>query len=493
MAATTSPAPRALIPSPRDEVFWSRPALVAEESRVFEICNGCRLCFNLCPSFPALFDAVDALDPTAVLTGEAPPTPSQAPDALGNHAHATEHAAPPRADVLGQHDALKALPASVNQKVVDLCYQCKLCDPICPYTPPHEFAVDFPRLMLRHKALDAREHGVKLQDRVLGDPDLVGKLGTLAPAIANFGAGIKANRVVMEMVAGIHRDRQLPTFASQTFRDWFIARNPSQPAPAAITGPKVVLFYTCSVQWNEPQVGRAAVEVLEHNGITVYCPEMRCCGMPALDGGDVARATDWARFNLDVLLPYVQAGCDVVSPGPTCSYMIKKEWAEYTGLPAAAAVAERAFDLMEYLSNLRKKQLLRADYSTEVGKVGYHLPCHLKVQKIGYRSRDILKALPGAEITMVNKCSCMDGTWGMKKEYYDLSKKGASELMDGLAASQAPRFSSDCLIAKLQIEEGSGKKVLHPIEIMWQAYGGTDATPLPKLPALVVPPPEPTE
>lgn len=475
------------IPSPRDDSFWSRPALEAEEKRVFEICNGCRLCFNLCPSFPRLFNAIDALDPTEVLTGQVAAARAEV-DKLGNHAHATGvdalHAAEPRADIHGQAEALEKLPLSVHHEVVELCYQCKLCDPICPYTPPHEFAVDFPRLMLRHKAIHAREHGVSVQDRVLGDPDLVGKLGTMVPTLANLGGEIKANRILMEWVAGIHRDRQLPTFASQTFREWFLLRNPNQPAPAEVKGPKVVLFYTCSVQWNEPQVGRAAVEVLEHNGLTVYCPDFRCCGMPALDGGDVARATDWARHNLELLLPFVNAGCDVVSPGPTCSYMIKKEWAEYTGSEAATTVGAKAWDLMEFLYNLRKEGRLREEYSTDVGAVGYHLPCHLKVQKIGYRSRDMLKKLPGATITMVDKCSCMDGTWGMKKEYYNLSKEGASALLEGLAKSEAPRFSSDCLIAKLQIEEGSGKKVLHPIEIMWQAYGGKEGVSIPILPAV---------
>lgn len=470
------------IPSPRDPQYWSREALIAEEKRVFEICNGCRLCFNLCPSFPALFDAVDALD-----TSNAAPAAPRAPvevDALGNHAHATggDHAAPVQADVLGQAEALEKVPLSVHQQVVDLCYQCKLCDPICPYTPPHEFAVDFPRLMLRHKAIDAKEHGVKLQDRVLGDPDLVGKLGTILPSVANWGSSLKANRVLMEWTAGIHRDRQLPKFATQTFLDWFRARHPSQPPPEQVSGPKVVLFYTCSVQWNEPQVGRAAVEVLEHSGVTVYCPEMRCCGMPALDGGDVPRATSWAEQNLAVLEPYVKAGCDVVSPGPTCSFMIKKEWHDYTGSEAAKTVGGKAWDLMEYLFNLRKQGRLREDYSVEVGSVGYHLPCHLKVQKIGFRSRDLLKKLPGATVTLVDKCSCMDGTWGMKKEYYELSKKGAAPLLETMGKSDT--LSSDCLIAKLQIEEGTGKPTVHPIELMWKALGGTADKPVPPLPPL---------
>ncbi len=477
------------IPTPRDPEFWDRSALVAEEKRVFEICNGCRLCWNLCPSFPKLFDAIDAFDTSPALVAG----PSIAVDALGNHAAATEHAhaAPPRADIHGQAEALEKVPLSVHQEVVDLCYQCKLCDPICPYTPPHEFGVDFPRLMLRHKAIDAKEHGVKLQDRVLGDPDLVGKLGTLWPALANLGATLRLNRIAMEKVAGIHRDRKLPTFASETFLEWFGKRHPTPADPARVEGTKVVLFYTCSVQWNEPQVGRAAVEVLEHNGITVFAPSFRCCGMPALDGGDVPRATDWARHNVEILLPYVQAGCDIVSPGPTCSFMMKKEWKDYLGTDAAAAVAARSFDLMEYLFNLRKQGKIHEDYPAEVGAVGYHLACHLKVQKIGYRSRDILKKLPGADVTMVDKCSCMDGTWGMKTEFYALSKEGAKPLLAGLTAKKPATLASDCLIAKLQIEENTGQKVVHPIELMWKAYGGTETSPLKPRPALVPPPEEP--
>jgi Fe-S oxidoreductase len=224
------------IPSPREDIYWSREALVAEEKRVFEICNGCRLCWNLCPSFPALFNAVDALDTSPPIEA---PKQSIAVDAHGNHAALADapHAAAPRADILGQAEALERLPQQVFQEVVDLCYQCKLCDPICPYVPPHEFAVDFPRLMLRHKAIDAKEKGVSLQDRVLGDPDMVGKLGTLLPGIANFGAKVKVNRMMMEVALGIHRNRQLPTFASETFLEWFAKRHPPPPPPKNRPGP----------------------------------------------------------------------------------------------------------------------------------------------------------------------------------------------------------------------------------------------------------------
>lgn len=459
------------IPTPRDDIYWSREALIAEEKRVFEICNGCRLCWNLCPSFPALFEAVDALDTTREATEQAVAARADRGE-LEEHVAAAEHAAAGRpGDVMGQAEALERLPLAVHQQVVDLCYQCKLCDPICPYVPPHEFGVDFPRLMLRHKAIDAREKGVPLQDRVLGDPDLVGALGTLVPDLANWATNIAANRIAMEKTIGIHRERQLPKFADETFRSWFARHHATQPAPRSVPGRKVVLFYTCSVQWNEPQVGRAAVEVLEHNGITVYAPEFKCCGMPALDGGDVPRATEWARHNVEVLKPYIEAGCDVVSPGPTCSYMLKKEWHDYLGSEEAKAVGARSFDLMEYLWSVRKAGEWKEDYAEQAGSIGYHLPCHLKVQKIGYKSRDFLKKLPGAEVKLIDRCSCMDGTWGMKTEYYTLSKQGAAKLIEDLSIGKPDRLVSDCLIAKLQIEEGTRQQVVHPIEVVRAAYG----------------------
>jgi len=456
------------IPTPRDPEYWDEAALLAEEKRVFEICNGCRLCWNLCPSFPALFDAIDALDTAD--EGEVSEDEKVAMDAHGNHDF-SGHVPTTRDDIMGQADALEQLPLSVHEEVVDLCYQCKLCDPICPFTPPHEFAVDFPRLMLRHKAVHARKHGVTTQDNWLGDPERIGRLGTMVPTFANAGSGLYLNRIVMEKIIGIHRDRQLPTFATQTFLDWFRARHPTQPKPSEVTGKKVVLFYTCSVQWNEPQVGRAAVEVLEHNGFTVFAPEMKCCGMPALDGGDVDRATEWAKHNVAHLMPYVEAGCDILSPGPTCSFMLKQEYGDYLGTPEAVAVSECSYDLMEYLHKVRKAGELKEDFENEVGEIGYHLPCHLKIQKIGFRSRDMLKKLPGAKVKLVDKCSCMDGTWGMKTQHYERSKEWAQPLLEGLTKDAPPTLSSDCLIAKLQIEEGTGQKVVHPIEILRDAYG----------------------
>lgn len=452
-----------LIPTPRDDVYWDAEALLKEEKRVFEVCNGCRLCFNLCPSFPFLFERVDSMDTEEEAVA---PASASADGAVLGEGH---HTAAVRGDVLGQVEALERLTPADHQRVVDLCYQCKLCDPICPYQPPHEFAIDFPRLMLRHKAIQARTHGVTLQDRFLGDPDLVGRVGTLLPAVSNWANTNKLQRRMMETVLGIHRERQLPPFARETFRSWFSRTHASQADPAAVEGRKVVLFYTCTVQWNNPEVGRKAVEVLEHNGVTVFAPELRCCGMPALDGGDVARATSWAEQNLQVLRPYVEAGCDVVCPGPSCTLMLKRDWAEYTGSEVADRVKGRSYDLMEYVFLLRKEGLLK-DPPHRVGRIGYHVPCHLKVQKIGYRSRDVLKKVTADPVNLVDKCSCMDGTWGMKAEFYDLSVQWAQQLLDGLRKNDPEVVATDCNIARLQLQQNLGVDVKHPIEVLWEAY-----------------------
>ena len=143
-------------------------------------------------------------------------------------------------------------------------------------------------------------------------------------------------------------------------------------------------------------------------------------------------------------------------------------------------MAAKSFDLMEYLWGLRKEKRLAQDFTVDQGTIAYHVPCHLKVQKIGFRSRDMMKKLPGTKVELLDKCSCMDGTWGMKTEYYELSKEWAAPLLDGLVANEPDQLSSDCLIAKLQIEENNGRPVLHPIEVVWQAYGGSDTTPLSK-------------
>jgi len=278
----------------------------------------------------------------------------------------------------------------------------------------------------------------------------------------------------MEKTVGVHRGRELPRFHRQTFEKWWATRHgppEGTPRPAR----KVALFPTCFVNWNDPSVGKAAVRVLEHNRCAVSCPPTRCCGMPALDGGDIPAFEANARANIDVMLSAVEDGCDIVVPGPTCSYVIKNEYPTLLSGRAAEdakRVSERTFDVCEYLIDLKRKNELDLEFRGEVpGKVAYHLPCHLKVQKIGYRSRDVLKLLPGTKVEMIDRCSAMDGTWGMKSEYYELSKKVAAPLFEDVKKAEADAVVTDCPLAGIQIADGTGERPVHPVKILQRAYG----------------------
>jgi glycerol-3-phosphate dehydrogenase subunit C len=313
---------------------------------------------------------------------------------------------------------------------------------------------------------------------MLGNVDLVGRLGSLAAPLSNWMNELSVHRAFMQAVAGIHRDRNLPKFHRRTFSSWFKSRpaasKPAAPAAGAPREPKppkkVALFHTCSVEYYEPATGRAAVRVLERNRVDVRVPAQRCCGMPYLDGGAVDQAKALIRDNVKSLAAAVREGCEIVVPGPTCSYMLKQEYPWLDGSEDAKLVAANTRDLFEYLARLQATGELDTNFSRPVGAVTYHVPCHLRAQNIGHKSADVLRAIPGASVTVVEKCSAVDGTWGFKKEYYELSLKVAKPLFDAVAGG-APIAATDCPLAALQIEQGTDRKPKHPIEVLASAYG----------------------
>jgi Fe-S oxidoreductase len=362
---------------------------------------------------------------------------------------------------------VEKLPAADVKEVVDLCYQCKLCYNHCPYTPPHRWQVDFPRLMLRARAAEARAKGVSLQDRFLGNTELVGKMGSLTAPLSNWISGVRAHRALMQAVVGIHKDRNLPAFHREPFSRWFDRRRPPRFEPQA----RVALFATCSVEYNDPAVGRATVAVLERNRVEVTLPEQRCCGMPYLDGGAVKDAGALIASNVRALAAEVRRGREIVVPGPTCSYMLKQEYPWLDGSEDARLVSAHTHDLFEYLMRLHSEGELDLGFRGSPGRVAYHLPCHLRAQNIGTKSADLLRLIPGAQVEVIERCSGMDGTWGLKKEYFELSLKVADPLFKEIGAAHPDCVATDCPLAALQIMQGTGVAARHPIQILADAYG----------------------
>jgi glycerol-3-phosphate dehydrogenase subunit C len=409
--------------------FWDPQALREEMLRQIEVCHGCRLCLPLCPDFPRLFDHID--EETDGDTGK----------------------------LTDRHLA----------DFVDWCYQCKLCFLKCPYTPPHDLMIDIPKLLLRAKAVRAKQQGKpSAQDRFLGNTDANGQLfGKVAP-LANWGASLKPGRLLMERMVGIHRDRILPKYHRQTFAAWFHSRPPTpSPQPRTV---KAALFYTCLINYNDPEVGQAVVKVLEHNDVEVAIVEERCCGQPQLDGGEMDKALANIRFNIGQVRRMVEQGYDVLVPEPTCGMMLKKEYPSFFP-DEMAELSPRIFDVTEYLMRLDANAQLKKDFTGSVGKLAYHMPCHLKFQAIGQQTLQLLRML-SQEVVFVDKgCSGMDGTWGMKKDYFDASLKVARGLCQGMQEAQPARCVTDCGLSALQILQGTGLKAVHPYQLLAEAYG----------------------
>lgn len=412
---------------PTQPDFLDPQAVETELRRVTEICDGCRRCHRLCPSFDHMLDRVDAFD------GDL--------------------------DRLGSPDF---------RRIVDLCWQCKLCFNHCPYTPPHRFDLDFPRLMLRAKAARAKHEGVTRQDAWLGNVDAVGRLGSATAPLSNWANRFGPHRLLLEAVAGIDRTRNLPRFHRRTFARWFEERG----GPRVPDGHKVSLFYSCSVNYNEPRVGRDTVAVLERNGCRVSCPEQVCCGMPYLDGGDLEAARENARRNLRSLLPAVEQGAPLVVAQPTCSYVLKKEYPMLVPGPEADKLAAATRDLFEYLAERHREGTLATEFpGRKPGKVAYQMPCHLRAQNMGFKTRDVLQLIPGTRVSVVEKCTAMDGTWGMKKEFYPLSLGYARKAVAEMEAAEPDVYMTDCTLSGLQIEAVRGRKPAHPATLLREAYG----------------------
>jgi Fe-S oxidoreductase len=407
--------------------------LEKETLRVYEICDGCRRCFNLCPSFNTLLDRIDG------------------------------HGG----------DVAKLMPADHHQ-VVDECYYCKLCFNHCPYTPPHQYELDFPHLMILWKRRLALERGVSWQDRLLVKTDLIGTMASLTAPLTN---GLLRNRLVRrlgEFIAGIHRDRQVLHFSAETFPRWFGRRG--KVKPAGLPARKVALFSSCLVNYQVTDIGKATVQVLEKNGVQVIVPEQRCCGMPHFDIGDTHAIQQAVRANVASLYPWVAQGYDVVVPTASCSLMLKREYPSHNHDERTKMVAERTFDVCEYLMTMKKDGQLATDFKTKPGRVAYQIPCHLRDQNIGFKSRELMECA-GAQVEVIEKCSGHDGAWSAKSKFFLLSMKIAGKAVRAIEQTPADLIASDCPLAGLQLDQAGasahvgGKATLHPIQIVRNAYG----------------------
>ena len=425
----------------QSEEFYDEAPLFEELERVFDICHGCRRCFNLCNAFPTLFDAVDESETMEV----------------------------------------DGVPKKVYWEVVDHCYLCDMCYMSkCPYVPPHEWNVDFPHLMLRAKAARFKKEGASVRDKVLSATDTVGKLAGIPVVVdvVNASNRSKVGRKVLESTLGVHRSAPVPEYHSKTARKRLERLNgtkaPDDVTPTATTRGKVALYATCYGNRNHPAINEDLVAVFEHNDIAVRLVEKEvCCGMPKLELGDLESVAKAKEINIPVLAAMVDDGWDIVTPIPSCTLMFKQELPlMFPDDEDVAKVKAAMFDPFEYLMLRHRDGELKTEFKKSLGKVSYQVPCHLRVQNIGLKTRDILQLVPDTVVDAIERCSGHDGTYAVKREFHDISKKIAVPVVNKVKRSEADHFTSDCPMAAEQIvQDLDDYQPTNPMSLLRNAYG----------------------
>lgn len=424
--------------------FWDKDKLDHELERVFDICHGCRRCVNLCDSFPTLFDLVDE-------------SPTMEVDGVN------------KADYM---------------KVVDQCFLCDLCaETKCPYLPPHEWAVDFPHLMLRAKAQKFRDGDTKWRDRIITSTDPIFDAISI-PGInrlANAAANNPTLREWGEKMVGIHHAAPLPEFTAKTISRFQpdTAGDELKPEACSRTTGRVAIYITCYGDHNEPQVVEDLIKVLVHNGVQVkLLKDAKCCGMPKLELGDLNKVAALKDANLPLFLDAIRDGYDLIAPVPSCVLMYKQELPlMFPGDADITKVKASFFDPFEYLMLRHRAGLIRTDFKTTLGKVAYHVACHQRVQNIGMKTREFLELIPGTEVTAIERCSGHDGTYAVKAETYDKAMKIVRPVARKVKEIAPETFGSDCPMAGRLIAHGldqnsdQSNTAEHPLTMVKRAYG----------------------
>jgi Fe-S oxidoreductase len=369
-------------------------------------------------------------------------------------------------------------------KVVDQCYLCDVCYMTkCPYVPPHPWNLDFPHLMLRAKAIQFKEGTpTQFRDTSLASTDRNGKLAGI-PVVVNAVNALAHSPTVRSMLdsqIGVHKDAWLPEFTSKQFRKTAQTSTAHPVRNGTKTPGKVAVFATCYVNYNEPGIGHDLLKVLEHNRIPyVLVQKEACCGMPKLELGDLDGVAQLKDKNIPKLAALAREGYAILAPIPSCGLMFKQElplmFPEDTDVQAVRAAM---FDPFEYLIARHKDGLLETDFSDPLGKVSYHVACHLRVQNVGQKTRELLSMIPDTSVHTVERCSGHAGTWGVKKEFHETAMKIGRPVFRQMAEHPdgAPDWvASDCQLAGHHIEQGmQGKadgKVAHPLTLLRMAYG----------------------
>jgi glycerol-3-phosphate dehydrogenase subunit C len=422
----------------RDPDFLNSEKIDQEMRRVFDICHGCRRCFNLCDSFPKLFDYIDESD-----EGE-----------------------------------VSSLSSDKFKPVVDACTLCDMCFMTkCPYVPPHEFDLDFPHLMLRYRMLQKKNGEISNTTKQLAKIDRNAKIGVFLSGIVNWVSNVKNTlfRKILELFTGIDRRVVLPKYNSETFSNYF--KKFKKNIVGKDTNRKVVIYSTCFVNFNKKNTGEAALKVLHHNNVDVEHSYAGCCGMPYLEQADPEQVVKQANLVSKELLKYVDQGYKVITLTASCGLMLKFEWPLL--LPDDEGIkklSKNTFDIDEYIVDIANNEGLVEGLQEIDGGVTVHHACHARAQNMGNKARDMLKLIPNVKIDVVERCAGHGGTFGVMKETHDMAIKVGKTTASTVKRKNNKYMASDCPLAGKHIKQLAedtnivSNEALHPIELLAKSY-----------------------
>lgn len=350
---------------------------------------------------------------------------------------------------------------------LDLCSGCGICTLVCPH------GVRVMEINTQAKALKVERDGMTLRNWLLAHNAWWGILGTPFAPILNWLFGFKPFRFMLEKTMGMSTRAPFPKWAGYTFQGWFKRRRSAIPADA----PTVVYYHGCSTNTYEPRVGKLAVQVLEHNGFRVIVPEQGCCGLPMQSNGDFSGARAFAERNIDWLHEYAAKGIPIIGTAGSCIMALKSDYEHVLGLHGAKAKALAAgvWDICEFLSYLHGQDKLKTDFSPIEKNLPYHAPCQLKAHGIGRPALDVLDLIPGLRATEIDADCCgVAGTYGYKAEKRQIAEDVGAHLFNRVRESKSDMVVCDTETCRWQIAGMTGAKVLHPIELIAQAYGITE-------------------
>jgi glycerol-3-phosphate dehydrogenase subunit C len=420
--------------------FLDEKKLDGEMRRVFDICHGCRRCFNLCDSFPKLFDMIDE----------------------------------------SKNEDVESLSSNQFTPVVDSCTLCDMCFMTkCPYVPPHEFDLDFPHLMLRYRVLQKKQNKLPIVPKQLAQIDRNAKIGVMFSWFINWISNIKSKflRKILELTVGIDKRVKLPVYNSETFTDYFKKNSKFINTKTPIKDRKVVIYSTCFVNFNKKATGIAALKVLKKNGVDVQEAYPGCCGMPFLEQADLPRVVEQAKKVSKDLLTWINKGYRVVTLTASCGLMLKLEWPLL--LPKNEDVkklSKNVSDIDEYIVDISNKEGLVEGLHDIDGGVTVHHACHARAQNMGNKARDMLKLIPNIKIDVVERCAGHGGTFGVMKGTHNLAVKVGRPTARQIKSKNNKYMASDCPLAGKhlkQLEADTNIKndeALHPIELLAKAY-----------------------